>query len=76
MSDGCEFIFELSLGGEIFELIDEVLEPIIRSSVFVFSRFLDELGQVASGSYFGIKGVKVFIIVLYKFCEGLVFRFK
>ena len=44
LSNGRELVFELSLGGEVFELINEVLESIIWGSVFVLSGFLDKFG--------------------------------
>ena len=75
LSDCHEFVFKLSLGGEVFELINEVLESIIWGSIFVLSGFLDEFGQVTSCLYFGIKGIEVLIIVFDKLCEGFVFGF-
>ena len=44
LSDGHEFVFKLSLGGEIFEVVNKVLKSVIWGSVFVLSRFLDEFG--------------------------------
>ena len=58
LSHHSKFVFKLGLGSEVFELIDEVLESIIWSPVFVLSGFLDEFRQVSSGPYFGIKGLK------------------
>ena len=76
LSDGCEFVFELSFGGEVLEVINKLLESIIWSSVFILCRLLDEFGQVSSGSYFGVEGIEVFVIVFDEFCEGFVLGFK
>ena len=39
-----EFVFELGFGHKVFELVDVLLEPVIRSSIFVPSRSLDKFG--------------------------------
>ena len=66
----------MSFGGEVFKVVNELLESIVWSSVFVSSRFLDESGQVSSGSYFGVEGIEVFIIVFDKLRESFVLRFE
>ena len=76
LSDGCELVFELSFGGEVFEFINKLLEPIVWSSIFILPGFLDEFGQVSSSSYFGIKGIEVLIVVLNELREGFVFGFE
>ena len=76
LSDGREFVFELSFGGEVFEVVNKLLESIVWSSVFILSWFLDELGQVSSSSHFGVEGIKVFVIVFDELCEGLVLGFE
>ena len=70
-----EFIFESGLGCKIFKLVDVLLKPVIRSSVFVLSRPLDKFGQVTSGLEFGVEGVEVLIIVFSELCECLLLRF-
>ena len=76
LSNGCEFVFELSFGGEVFEVVNEFLESIIWRSVFILSWFLDKLGEVSSGSYFGVEGVEVFVVVFDEPCESFVLGFE
>ena len=75
LSNSGEFILELGFGGKVFEFVDEFLESVVWSAILVLSWFLNEFGQISPCSYFGIKGVKILIVVLDKLCEGLVFRF-
>ena len=70
-----EFVFELGLGCEVFKLVDVLLEPVIRSSIFVFSRSLDKFGQVSSCSEFGVEGVEVLIVVFGELDECLFLGF-
>ena len=76
LGDRRKFVFKLGFGGEVLELVDKVLEPIIRGSIFILSRLLDEFGQVLSGSYFSVKGVKVLVVVFNEGFKGLVFGFE
>ena len=76
LGDCRKFVFELGFGGEVLEFIDKVLESIVWSSVFILSRFLDELGQVSSSSYFSVKGVKVLVVVFNEDFKGFVLGFE
>ena len=44
LGDGGEFVFELRLCGEIFEVVDIFLEPVVGGPVFILSWSLDEVG--------------------------------
>ena len=70
-----EFVFELGFGRKVFELVDVLLEPVIKSSIFILSWSLDKFGQVTPGSEFGVKRVEVLIVVFGKLHEHLFFRF-
>ena len=70
-----EFVFELGLGCEVFKLVDVLLKPIVRSSIFVLSWPLDKSGQVSSSSEFGVEGVEVLIIVFGELTECLFLGF-
>ena len=76
LGDRRKFVFELGFGGEVLEFVDKVLESIVWSSVFILSRFLNEFGQVSSGLYFGVKGVKVLVVVFNKDFKGFVLGFE
>ena len=76
LGDCRELVFELHLCGEVLEVIDILLESIVRGSILVFSWLLDEFGQVSSCLYFGVKGVEILIVIFDKFCKGLILRFK
>ena len=71
MDDGRELVFKLCFGDKVFEFVDILLEPIVRSSVFVFAQFLEESGYVAVHFHFGVKGVKVLVVVHNKFLKSL-----
>ena len=62
--------------GEVLKVIDILLEPIVRGSIFVLSGSLDEFGQVSSRSYLGIEGVKILIVVFNEFLEGFILGFE
>ena len=70
-----EFVFEAGLGCEIFKLVDVLLKPVIRSSIFVLSWPLDKFGQVTSSLEFGVEGVEVLIIVFSELFECLLLGF-
>ena len=76
LCDRRKFVLELGFGGEVLELVDKVLESIVWSSIFILSRFLDEFGQVSSGSYFSVKGVKVLVVVFNNDFKGFVLGFE
>ena len=44
LGDCRELVFELCLRGEVLEIIDILLEPIVRGSILVLSWSLDEFG--------------------------------
>ena len=44
LGDCREFILKLRLCSEVFEVIDVLLEPVVRGSIFIFSWSLDEVG--------------------------------
>ena len=73
MGDGGELVLELSFSGQVFELIDILLEPVIRGPTLIFAQFLKESAYVLASLYFGIKGVEILVIVHNKFIECLVF---
>ena len=37
LGDSCEFVFKLRFCGEVLEVIDIFLEPIVRGSILVLS---------------------------------------
>ena len=75
VGDGCEFVFKLCFGSEVFKLVNVVLESIIGSSVFIFALFLEKSRYVTVGFHLGVKGVKVLVIVCHELLKCLFFRF-
>ena len=73
MGDGGELIFELSLSGQVFELIDILLEPVIGGSIFILVQFLKESGYVMASLHLGVKGIEILVVVHNKFLEHLFF---
>lgn len=76
MSDSGEFVFILGFSGEVFRLVDVFLEPVVGGSIFIFSWFLIELGEVLFGSDFGVEGVEVLVVILSELRKDFVFGFK
>ena len=75
MSDGCEFVFKLCFGSEVFKLVDVVLESVIGSSILILPWLLEKPGYVAACFHLGVEGVKVLVIVCYEFVERFLFGF-
>ena len=75
MSDGREFVFKLSFGSKVFELIDVILESIIGGPIFILSWCLEKSGYVTAHFHLGVEGVKVLVIICYESFKCFLFGF-